>query len=104
MHAFNRESTTVRQMVRKCTYYPCNFVHNRTMKIIDAIWFTEMGSFRPIGIVIGKDEQTNETKAYIGTAFGNDEAADAAHIAAAGARLHPGTAMSIATRLAPKAP
>ena len=70
------------------------------MKIIDAIWFTEMGSQRPIGIVIGEDEHTGKKKAYIGTAFGNDKGADAAHIAATGAKLHPIIAMKIATTLA----
>lgn len=66
------------------------------MNIIQAIWFTEMGSMRPIGIVLGVDNITGERKAFIGTASGDDEGADAERIAAGGAKLRVGTVNSIA--------
>lgn len=57
------------------------------MKIINAIWFTEMGKTEPIGIIIGQDEITKEKKAYIGTGEGDDEGVDAGHIAECGAKF-----------------
>lgn len=69
------------------------------MKIIDAIWFMEMGSLQPIGIVIGRDNVTGEAKAYIGSGAGLDETADAQHIAEIGAKFHLQTALIIAAHL-----
>jgi hypothetical protein len=69
------------------------------MKIKETFWFTEMGSTRPIGIVIGVDERTGEPKAYIGTAFGSHEGEDVQHIASKGAKLSPSTAKLIAKAL-----
>jgi len=40
------------------------------MKVIDAIWFTNIRG--TVGIVIGEDEITGEKKAYIGVVEGND--------------------------------
>lgn len=56
-------------------------------KIIDTIWFMEMGSKSPIGIVLSEDVLTGEKKAYIGTGNGLDADADRKLIAARGARL-----------------
>lgn len=57
------------------------------MKIFNAIWFTEMGSLRPIGIVIGEDEMTGERRAYIGVGNGEDEERDSKSIAGTGAKF-----------------
>ena len=78
---------------------PMNYTEQSNMKIVDAIWFTEMSSIRPIGIVISVDEQTGNTKAYIGTAIGNDEGVDALHIVTTGATLHPRIVKNIFQRL-----
>ena len=77
------------------------------MKILNAIWFTEIGSIKPIGIVICEDEHIGKKQAYIGTGFGNDEEADSAKIAARnakliaahGAKFHASTAIEIAAML-----
>ena len=69
------------------------------MKIIDAIWFAECGSTRPIGIVMVEDEHTGKLKAYIGTGHGYDEGVDAIHIVSKGAKLGRIIAMNIAKRL-----
>ena len=71
----------------------------KSMKIIDAIWFTEHASTRPIGIVIVEDEHTGKIKAYIGTGHGYDEGVDAYHIVSNGAKLDPSITMNIAKRL-----
>lgn len=55
------------------------------MKIVGACWFTEMGSNRPIGVVIVENEF--ERKAYIGTAYGINEMADSKYIAERGAKF-----------------
>jgi hypothetical protein len=62
-------------------------IRRNSMKIQDAIWFTEMGTPRPIGIIYGEDEVTGEKKAYIGTGHGFNEHADTQHIAKYGAKL-----------------
>lgn len=55
------------------------------MKIIGAVWFTNMsGGF---GIVYGQTEM-GEKKAYIGPCSGHDEAIDADHIAQHGGKVH----------------
>ena len=59
------------------------------MKIIESIWFTEMGSMKPIGIVSVKDENTNEVKHYIGTGQGVDRAYDEKKIMEKGAKFRP---------------
>lgn len=69
------------------------------MKILDTIWFTEMGSLRPIGIVIGEDEITGERKAYIGVGNGESEERDSKSIAGTGAKFHLETLRMIAMRL-----
>lgn len=70
------------------------------MKIIDVIWFTQMGSLAPIGIVIGENEVTNERMAYIGSGFGNDERTDEKHIMDTGAKLRLPVLMRITAQLA----
>ena len=70
------------------------------MKIVNAFWFTEMGSTKPIGIVICEDKDIGKKQAYIGTGLGLDEAHDAANIVARGARLHASTVNNIETMLA----
>lgn len=57
------------------------------MKILNAIWFSELGSARPIGIVLGFNEATKEYTAYIGTSNGVSEELDAKHIAMHGAKF-----------------
>lgn len=69
------------------------------MKIVDSIWFTEMGSSAPIGIVICKDENAEEAEAFIGTGYGINESTDAKHIARTGARLRLSTVEFIASQL-----
>lgn len=56
------------------------------MKILNKIWFTEMGSVNPIGIVIIQNE-IGEEKAYIGTGSGHNEEDDAKKIAEQGAKF-----------------
>lgn len=56
------------------------------MKIIDKIWFTEMGSTEPIGIVIIETE-VGERKAYVGKGLGINEEEDAKFIAKRGAKF-----------------
>ena len=56
------------------------------MKIIDTIWFTEMGGVNPIGIVV-IETKVGERKAYIGTGTGISEDNDARRIAEMGAKL-----------------
>jgi hypothetical protein len=51
------------------------------MKNLKAIWFSEAGSMRPIGIVLGQDENTEELKAYIGTGDGASSLVDMNRIA-----------------------
>ena len=57
------------------------------MKIINAVWFSEGGSNRIIGVVFGVDEITGEYKAYIGTGIGFDEGTDADLIATHGSKF-----------------
>ena len=57
------------------------------MKIIDTIWFTEMGKKEPIGIVIGIDVFTGKRKAYIGVGEGLEEGSDRITIAERGAKV-----------------
>ena len=58
------------------------------MKIKRPYWFT--GFFGTIGVVVGEDNVTGEKKAYIGTAPGFDEDADAQYIAKTGSPVDPG--------------
>ena len=58
------------------------------MKILDSIWFTEMGSYKPIGIVAVQTEYDG-IKYYIGTGYGVDRDLDEQKIAKKGARFHP---------------
>jgi hypothetical protein len=57
------------------------------MKIEQTLWFNEMSSTRPIGIVIGSDEVTGEKKAFIGTGDGISASGDAKHITEWGTKL-----------------
>lgn len=68
------------------------------MKIIDSVWFTEMMSNTAIGIVVGYDETTEETKAYIGTAPGKVRHEDEACIMARGAKFPLDAAMKVIRR------
>ena len=68
------------------------------MKILNVIWFTEMGSTKTIGIVLGETDH-GEKKAYIGTGAGLDEYTDAKHIAQTGGKLHLSTAEEIMRHL-----
>ena len=55
------------------------------MKVIETLWFTATDGC--IGVVLGKDEVTGESKAYIGLGAGFDEAADTRHIVEWGAKI-----------------
>lgn len=59
------------------------------MKTLDSIWFTQLGSANPIGIVLVENDE-GEKKAYIGTGNGHlsDEVSDAKFIARTGAKFH----------------
>lgn len=58
------------------------------MKIIEAIWFTEMGSEQSLRIVVVKPA-VGKRKAYIGKGLGNNEITDIKHIAECGAKIYP---------------
>lgn len=58
------------------------------MKVIDSIWYTQMGSTDTIGIVSGLDEITGQVKTYIGTARGISQQNDAQHILKTGAKIN----------------
>lgn len=61
------------------------------MKIINSIWFTQMGrEYLLIGIVVGRDEITKQKKLYIGVSCGLDQKADEKYIAETGAKLTKG--------------
>lgn len=57
-----------------------------SIEILDSIWFTEMGSVRPIGIVRCQTNE-GEIKYYIGTADGLNEELDEVTISRQGARF-----------------
>ena len=59
----------------------------KDIKILDAIWFTPMGSYKPIGIVTCKTEH-GSPRAFIGFGEGDDEKFDAEQIASKGAEVH----------------
>ncbi len=65
-------------------------------KIINTLWFTQMGQPSPIGIVICEDEISHKTKAYIGTGQGYDKGVDAGHILETGAKFTADMAIGIA--------
>ena len=56
------------------------------MRVIDSIWFTQMGNPGIIGVVQVFDEFT-EDKFYIGTAPGVEQREDEQHIADTGAKF-----------------
>ena len=58
------------------------------MIIEDAIWYKEVGSTKPIGIISAFDETTKARKFYIGTGDGNSEQDDAQKILELGAKFH----------------
>ena len=68
------------------------------VKIIHKHWFTEAGSFRLIGIIVGIGA-VGELKAYIGTSDGSDSDTDANYIAANGAKLTVGMLEAILREL-----
>jgi hypothetical protein len=55
------------------------------VKVLGSVWFTEMSSYRPIGIVIV--DTGFEEKAYIGTGEGDNEKVDELLIAEYGAKF-----------------
>ena len=66
--------------------------------IIDAIWFSPMGSFKTIGIVIVKNS-VGTNRAFVGLGDGDSEAYDAQHVADTGAELHIPTLKKLIERL-----
>lgn len=58
------------------------------MKIKATHWFSPMGS-GIIGIVVGEDDVTGETKAYIGVGTGESAAVDSKRINEWGAKITP---------------
>ena len=57
------------------------------MKILDRIWFTQMGNPKPIGIIVTQDKITGEKKAWIGLGYGQVQSRDEKYIAQTGASL-----------------
>ena len=57
------------------------------MKILDAIWFTQMDSTKCIGIILGVDDITGEEKAFIGIGKGVSEEDDVTHISEWGSKF-----------------
>ena len=57
------------------------------IKILDSIWFTPMGSVKPIGIVTVQVDE-GDKKAYIGFGDGDDQRFDENEIVTKGAKLH----------------
>lgn len=56
--------------------------------VIRTAWFNPSGlNIIGVGIVYGRDQETGEIKAYIGTAFGIDEVQDINSIAESGAKF-----------------
>ena len=56
------------------------------MKIEKTLWFTPMTG-GTIGIVLGKDDITEEKKGYIGVCSGTNETANQIHIARTGQKI-----------------
>ena len=56
------------------------------MKIIDSVWFNEIGSIRPIGIVVYENDM-KEIKIVIGTGRGYNQKIDEKDIAKRGAKF-----------------
>lgn len=59
------------------------------MKIVDAMWFTQMGAEGILGIVKVERSHGGGFEFFIGTAGGDHEESDAQHIAATGAVFNP---------------
>ena len=57
------------------------------IKLIDSLWFTEMGSNKPIGIVKVFDEITKKYQYFIGTGYGDNEDEDAQKIKETGSKF-----------------
>ncbi len=55
-------------------------------RVCGALWFTEHGTSRPIGMVLVR-QPTGRFRGYVGNCFGTDEDADRRYIARYGARL-----------------
>lgn len=58
------------------------------MKILNSIWFTEFGTYIPIGIVVVENE-VGKCKTYVGTGHGISQQEDEKKIAETGAKLRP---------------
>jgi hypothetical protein len=67
-------------------------------KIVENLWFTELGSPRPIGIIVVENE-VGDRKAYIGTGMGGDEGLDSQRVAGNGAKLSKSTLQLLAARV-----
>ncbi len=57
------------------------------LKILNSVWFTEMGSTRPIGIILCEDLVTKEVKSFIGTGDGFSQQMDQNSIDEKGAKF-----------------
>lgn len=57
------------------------------MMILKSIWFTEMGSRRPIGMIFYENAE-GEKQIFIGTGNGISEAADSLIISQKGAKVY----------------
>lgn len=55
------------------------------MKVVETLWFTNRKGV--CGIVLGKEETTDDPKAYIGAVDGGDERCDTEEIIAWGTKL-----------------
>lgn len=56
--------------------------------VVSTIWFSDMSSMRPIGIVLVEYKDTKERRAFIGSCEGLDQDADTASIIECGAKLY----------------
>jgi hypothetical protein len=86
------------QSVDCANHAKTKYLRGNEMKILGSHWFTQMGG-QIIGIVIITND-AGETKAYIGTGFGKDQAQDEIRIASFGAKFPVELAETLITRKA----
>lgn len=55
--------------------------------VLDKLFFTEMGSLRPVVIIIGMDTITKHKNLYVGTGYGDSEESDIKKVLKLGAKV-----------------
>lgn len=63
------------------------------MKVIEALWFTDLDGC--VGIVVVEEDITSDRKAYIGPASGTNEKTDTEQILAWGCKFSLGTVLRL---------